>query len=317
MIIITGGAGFIGSNLVKALNERGQSDILVVDDLSDGMKFRNLSDCEIRDYMDKDDFLAEVASEGLDPNTKALFHQGACSSTTEWDGRFMMRNNYEYSKRLLHASLERRVPFLYASSASVYGAGPLFREQREHERPLNVYGYSKFQFDQYVRRLLPTAGSPIVGLRYFNVYGPREQHKGSMASVAFHLNNQLREGETVRLFEGCDGYEDGGQMRDFIHIDDAVAVNLWFLDHPEKRGIFNCGTGRAQPFNDVARAVIAYHGRGRVEYIPFPEHLKGRYQSFTEADLRALRAVGYDREFLTVEEGVQRYMAWLDQHQSA
>ncbi|SCZ51947.1 ADP-glyceromanno-heptose 6-epimerase [Thiohalomonas denitrificans] len=314
MFIITGGAGFIGSNLVKALNDRGHTDILVVDDLSYGAKFRNLADCEIRDYMDKDDFLTQVTTSGLNPDIEALFHQGACSSTTEWDGRFMMRNNYEYSKQLLHACLERQVPFLYASSASVYGAGPVFREQREHEQPLNVYGYSKFQFDQYVRHLLPGAGSPIVGLRYFNVYGPREQHKGSMASVAFHLSNQLRVGETIRLFEGCDGYENGGQRRDFIHVDDAVAVNLWFLDHPEKRGIFNCGTGRAQPFNDVARAVIAYHGHGRIEYIPFPEHLKGRYQSFTEADLSFLRATGYEREFLTVEEGVHRYLAWLQQH---
>ena len=313
MIIVTGGAGFIGSNIVKALNQRGRSDILVVDNLENGVKFKNIADCEIMDYVDKEDFLAKVqAGASFGAKVAAIFHEGACSSTTEWDGRFMMRNNYEYSKALLHYCLDNKVAYLYASSASVYGGGSVFKEERHYEEPLNVYGYSKFLFDQYVRRLLPQAKSQVAGFRYFNVYGPRESHKGSMASVAFHHDTQIRQDGKVRLFRGTDGYGDGGQRRDFIYVGDAVAVNLWFMEHPDKSGIFNLGTGRSQPFNDVARAVIAYHGGGEIEYIPFPEHLKGRYQSFTEADISALRAAGYSAPFKSVEEGVQLYMEWLN-----
>ncbi len=312
MIIVTGGAGFIGSNIVKTLNEQGVSDILVVDNLKNGVKFKNIADCEIADYMDKEDFIARVqAGESFADRIEAIFHEGACSSTTEWDGKFIMRNNYEYSKALLHYCLERGIAYLYASSASVYGGGSVFREQREYEEPLNMYGYSKFLFDQYVRRILPTAKSQIVGFRYFNVYGPREQHKGSMSSVAFHVNNQLHETGVAKLFEGCDGYGNGEQRRDFVYVGDTVAVNLWFMQHPDRSGIFNLGTGRSQPFNDVAKAVIDWHDKGKLEYIPFPEHLKGRYQSFTEADISALRAAGYDAPFKTVEEGVKLYMDWL------
>lgn len=313
MIIVTGGAGFIGSNIVKALNARGRTDILVVDNLSSGVKFKNLADCEIADYMDKDDFIAQVNANGkFGAKIEAIFHEGACSSTTEWDGRYMMRNNYDYSKALLNYCLDKQAAFIYASSASVYGAGTVFKEIREHEEPLNVYGYSKFLFDQYVRRILPAANSQIVGFRYFNVYGPREQHKGSMASVAFHLNTQILDTGTVKLFEGCDGYDHGEQRRDFIYVGDAVDVNLWFLDHPEKSGIFNVGTGRSQPFNDIAHTVMAWHGGGELEYVPFPEHLRGRYQSFTEADIGALRNAGYDKPFKTVEQGVALYMQWLN-----
>jgi ADP-L-glycero-D-manno-heptose 6-epimerase len=313
MIIVTGGAGFIGSNIVKALNLRGRGDILVVDNLTDGVKFKNLADCEIQDYLDKEDFIAQVKAGGrFGTKVEAVFHEGACSSTTEWDGRYMMRNNFEYSKVLLNYCLDAKAAFIYASSASVYGAGCVFKEIREHEEPLNVYGYSKFLFDQYVRRVLPAAKSQIAGFRYFNVYGPREQHKGSMASVAFHLNGQVLDTGKVRLFAGCDGYGDGEQRRDFVYVDDAVDVNLWFLDHPEQSGIFNVGSGRSQPFNDVARAVIAWHGRGELEYIPFPDHLRGRYQSFTEADISALRGIGYDKPFRTVEQGVALYMEWLN-----
>jgi len=310
MIIVTGGAGFIGSNIVKALNERGRSDIIVVDDLSDGTKFRNLADLEIADYLAHDEFMTRLQA-GEDFCAEAVFHEGACSSTTEWDGRFMMDNNYRYSRELLHYCLEWKIPYLYASSASVYGVGPVFSESREHEQPLNVYGYSKFLFDQYVRRLSKLE-SQVVGFRYFNVYGPREQHKGSMASVAFHLNNQIKTEGSVRLFEGCDGYDDGEQRRDFVYVDDVAAVNLWFLDHPEKSGIFNLGTGRSQSFNDVANAVVAYHEKGDIEYIPFPEKLKGCYQSFTEADMTALHEAGYDKPFQTVEQGVRDYMEWLN-----
>ncbi len=312
MIIVTGGAGFIGSNIVKALNEQGVNDILVVDNLKNGVKFRNIADCDIADYMDKEDFIARVqAGESFADKIEAIFHEGACSSTTEWDGKFIMRNNYEYSKQLLHYCLARGIAYLYASSASVYGNGSVFSEKREYEEPLNMYGYSKFLFDQYVRRLLPGAGSQIVGFRYFNVYGPREQHKGSMSSVAFHVNNQLHDTGVAKLFAGCDGYGNGEQRRDFVYVDDIVAVNLWFMRQPGKSGIFNLGTGRSQPFNDVAKAVLDWHGRGKLEYIPFPGHLKGRYQSFTEADISALRAAGYEAPFKTVEEGVQLYMDWL------
>lgn len=310
MIVVTGGAGFIGSNLVHALNAAGHDRILVADDLTDGTKFRNLSDGVIADYLDKDDLLARVQA-GTAPAPRAVFHLGACSATTEWNGRFMMENNYEYSKVLLHWCLERRVPFLYASSASVYGNGPHFRETPDCERPLNVYAYSKFLFDGYVRRVLPEAASQIVGFRYFNVYGPREDHKGPMASVAFHFDRQLSETGRVRLFEGADGYGDGEQRRDFIHVADAVAVNLWFWNQGAASGIYNLGTGRSQTFNDVARAVIAHRGRGEIEYIPFPEQLRGRYQSFTEADMSAVRAAGYEAPFRSVEQGVTDYMRWL------
>ena len=311
MIIVTGGAGFIGSNIVKGLNERGRDDVIVVDNLKNGTKFLNLVDCEILDYLDKEEFIRRVEADTLGGQVEAIFHEGACSATTEWDGHYMMNNNYEYSKALLHYCLDHRAAYLYASSASVYGGGSVFSESRDHESPLNVYGYSKFLFDQYVRRLMPNATCQIAGFRYFNVYGPREQHKGSMASVAYHLHQQLRAGENPRLFEGCDGYGNGEQRRDFIYIDDVVDVNLWFLDNPDKSGIVNLGTGRCQSFNDVANAVIGWHGSGELEYIPFPDHLRGRYQSFTEADISALRALGYDKPFRSVEQGVPLYMDWL------
>ncbi len=315
MIIVTGGAGFIGSNIVKALNRRGREDILVVDNLTDGSKFRNLVDCEIMDYLDKEEFIGRLGvAAGFGQPVEVIFHEGACSSTTEWDGRYMMQNNYEYSRQLLHYCLDNCVAYLYASSAAVYGDGEVFRESREYESPLNVYGYSKFLFDQYVRRLLPTASCQVAGFRYFNVYGPREQHKGRMASVARHLNDQINSGENPGLFAGSDGYADGEQRRDFVYIDDAVDVNLWFMDNPDKSGIFNVGTGHCQTFNDVANAVIRWHGKGSVEYIPFPEELRGRYQNHTEADISALRAAGYDKPFMTVEEGVPLYMEWLKIH---
>jgi ADP-L-glycero-D-manno-heptose 6-epimerase len=312
MIVVTGGAGFIGSNLVKGLNEQGRTDILVVDDLENGAKFVNLVDCEIQDYMDKDEFLSAIQSQKeFMPPIEAILHQGACSTTTEWDGRYMMRNNYDYSKHLLHYCMKHKIPFIYASSAAVYGGGKVFKESHECEAPLNVYGYSKFLFDQYVRRVLPTAKNQIVGLRYFNVYGPREQHKGSMASVAFHFRNQIGEAGKVKLFEGSDGYADGEQRRDFIYIGDAVAVNLWFLQQRSKSGIFNLGTGKSHSFNEVARAVIKAEGKGIIEYIPFPDHLRGRYQSFTEADMSALLAAGYTQPFKDIEQGVGAYMEWL------
>ena len=314
MFIVTGGAGFIGSNLVLGLNERGCEEILVVDNLKNGVKFKNLVDCRIADYIDKEVFLTRLQQgDYKSDNIQAIFHQGACSTTTEWDGRYMMENNYEYTKILFHYCQKHKIPLIYASSAAVYGMDHHFREELQFESPLNVYGYSKFQFDQYLRNDLPSLQSQVVGLRYFNVYGPREAHKGSMASVAFHLNNQIKESDKLRLFEGCDGYGDGEQRRDFVYVGDIIDLNLWFLDHPEVSGIFNAGTGRSQTFNDVANAVIDYHGRGEIEYIPFPDHLKGRYQSYTEADLETLRAADCNHQFKTVEQGVRLYMEWLNQ----
>lgn len=312
MYIVTGGAGFIGCNIVRGLNAQGITNILVVDDLSDGTKFVNLVGCDIYDYMDKNEFLTccEQGHE-FEGGIDAIFHEGACSDTTEWDGEFMMRNNYSYSKALLDYCLTRQIPFIYASSAAVYGGGTVFKESREFEGPLNVYGYSKYLFDQYVRRILPTANSQIVGLRYFNVYGPHEQHKGKMASVAFHLNNQIKENGVVKLFEGCDGYGNGEQRRDFVFVDDVVNVNLWLQKNPTVSGIFNVGTGNSEPFNAIAQAVTKWHDTGKIEYIPFPEHLKGRYQSFTQADISALRAAGYQESFKTVAQGVSSYLDTL------
>lgn len=310
MIIVTGGAGFIGSNIIKGLNEMGRKDILVVDDLQDGTKFINLVDLDIADYCDKDDFLASILAEQNLGTIDAIFHQGACSATTEWDGKFMMENNYQYSKALLHYCLKHEIPFFYASSAATYGDSTTFIEQRQHEGPLNVYGYSKFLFDEYVRRILPQAKSPICGLKYFNVYGPREQHKGSMASVAFHLNQQILNGENPKLFAGSEHF-----LRDFIYVGDAVKVNLWCWQH-KISGIFNCGTGRAESFKAVADAVLAYHQQGEIEIIPFPQHLKNRYQEYTQADMSKLTQAGYNQPFKTVAEGVAEYMAWLNQKTS-
>jgi ADP-L-glycero-D-manno-heptose 6-epimerase len=239
---------------------------------------------------------------------QSVFHEGACSATTEWDGRYMMRNNYGYSKNLLHHCLDKNIPLIYASSAAVYGGADTFIELPANELPLNVYGYSKLLFDQYVRRISCDPGQQIVGLRYFNVYGPREQHKGSMASVAFHFNNQLLQDDEVRLFAGSGGYADGEQRRDFVFVDDICELNIWFLEHRDVSGIFNAGTGKAQSFNDVADAVINWHGKGKKTYIPFPDHLEGAYQSFTEADLGNLRKAGCDIEFQDVAAGVKSYL---------
>lgn len=325
MIVVTGGAGFIGSNLVRGLNRRGHDNILVVDDLTEGDKFVNMVDLRIADYMHKDDFRQRVRANTL-PRIQAVLHQGACSDTTERNGHYMMDNNYRVTLELFQFCQEHKTPFLYASSAAVYGAGPEYQEDIRFEAPLNVYGYSKFLFDQVLRRHLDRLSAPVVGLRYFNVYGPGEQHKGRMASVAFHNYNQFRLEGNVRLFGGWDGYDDGGQMRDFIHVDDVVDVNLFFLEQDGVSGVFNCGTGRAQPFNDVAQTVVntlredsgqdalpleSLVAGQQLRYVAFPEDLKGRYQSHTQADLSQLRAAGYDKPFLDVQEGVARYVRHL------
>ena len=324
--VVTGAAGFIGSRLVAALNRAGITSILAVDNLESADKFRNLSDCQIEDYLDKRDFIERIAANQFDEGVEAVLHQGACSDTMHADGRYMMENNYRYSRVLLDWCQEDEVPFLYASSAAVYGAGRKFSEERANEGPLNVYAYSKFLFDEVVRRRLPGRTSQIVGLRYFNVYGPNEAHKGRMASVALHADRQFAAEGRVRLFVGSDGFADGEQRRDFVHVDDVANVNLHFLEHPEVSGVYNCGTGRAQSFNDVATAVIntvreaqgeprlataELVSRGLIEYIPFPAQLEGKYQSFTEADLAQLRAAGYPGDFMTVEQGVAAYVREL------
>jgi ADP-L-glycero-D-manno-heptose 6-epimerase len=328
--IVTGAAGFIGSNLVRALNQRGVTRIIAVDNLTKADKFKNLVDCEIADYLDKQEFIDRLLSGNFDGDVDAIFHEGACSDTMESDGRYMMENNYRYSIGLLDWCLEQEVQLLYASSAATYGSSNVFKEARPHEAPLNVYGYSKFLFDQIVRQRFEEAAysnSQVVGFRYFNVYGPYEMHKGRMASVAFHHYHQFKADGKVKLFEGCDGYAHGDQKRDFVYIDDVTKVNMFFLEHPEKSGIFNLGTGRAQSFNDVAVASVN-GGRklkglealplaellqqGLIEYIPFPEALRGKYQSFTQADLTQLRAAGYDAPFATVGEGVAHYVEWLN-----
>ena len=323
-VIVTGAAGFVGANNVKALNERGIQDIIAVDNLMRSEKFRNLTDCGIADYLDKAEFRELVRRRSL-PKPEVVFHQGACSDTMETDGRYMLDNNFRYSVELLRWCQDLGVPFIYASSGSVYGLGPVFAENRANEKPLNVYGYSKFLFDQIVRRELGQLKAPVIGLRYFNVYGPRESHKGRMASVAFHHFGQFRAEGKVKLFEGSHGYAAGEQRRDFVHVEDVVAVNLHFWDRPVS-GIYNVGTGRAQAFNDVALAVVntlresdghaplpLAHaaGDGLIEYVAFPEALRGKYQAFTQADLAQLRAAGCDVAFRTVEHGTASYVRWL------
>lgn len=327
MIIVTGGAGFIGSNLVAGLNANGESDILVVDNLSNADKVKNLSGLDIADYMDKQEFRDALTSGRLRGEIRAVFHQGACSDTMATDGRYVLDNNFTYSKELYHFCRENSVAYLYASSASVYGSGTTFVESPEYESTLNAYAYSKLLFDNYLRRQ-GEHGIQCVGLRYFNVYGPREQHKGRMASVAWHFHGQYRRDGKVRLFEGSGGYGHGEQRRDFVSVEDIVSYNLFLLENPSVSGIFNLGTGNCQSFNDVAMSVInslrARDGEGAVmleqaisngiiEYIPMPDALHGKYQSFTEANLDRLRGTGYDKPFLSVEEGVNRYMQVLDQ----
>lgn len=334
MIVVTGGAGFIGSNIVRGLNARGVTDILVVDDLTDGNKCRNIQDCLFNDYMDKDDFLncIENDDECLQ-GMQAIFHEGACSDTMEADGRFIMKNNYDYSKALFHycqnksvqnkKAQNKNIQFIYASSASTYGNNNTFVEDPKNEQALNAYAYSKLLFDQYVRRHWQDINSQVVGLRYFNVYGRGETHKGRMASVAYHFFNQFHENGFVKLFEGSGGYGNGEQLRDFVWVDDVVEINFHFLDNPDRSGIFNAGTGSSGSFNQVAAAtlnainnehhtVAEWVNQGSMQYVDFPAALVGKYQSYTQADLTLLRREGgFTQELANVDQGVAAYVAQL------
>ena len=326
MIIVTGGAGFIGSNIVKALNREGIEKILVVDNLSNAEKIKNLADLKIIDYMDKHEFYNFMSAGRKFDSVSAVFHQGACSDTMETDGKYVLHNNFTFSKELLHFSQAHNAQFIYASSASVYGSGTVFAEEPKNESTLNAYAWSKLLFDNYMRNL-HGLNIQCAGLRYFNVYGPRESHKGRMASVAWHFYNQFVEHREVRLFSGSDGYGDGEQLRDFVFVDDVVAVNLFLLKNPGISGVFNVGTGQSQSFNDVALAVInkckqrlnkdsvsidEAVSNGEIVYIPMPQGLVGKYQSFTQADLGNLRSVGYDKSFATVSQGVKEYVSCLE-----
>ena len=327
-IIVTGAAGFIGSNIIKALNVRGITDIVAVDNLSRSEKFKNLAECEISHYLDKHEFIRQVRGHTFPcDEIQAVFHDGACSDTMNHDGLYMMENNYQYRVDVLDWCQDERIPFIYASSAAVYGKGEIFREERELEKPLNIYGYSKFLFDQVVRRYMQAGlTAQVVGFRYFNVYGQHEQHKERMASVAFHHFHQYREHGYVNLFGSNDGYGNGEQRRDFVSVEDLVKVNLFFLDNPKLNGSFNLGTGRSQPFNDLAAATVnacrvaegesAFSlqelvAQNLIRYTAFPDALKGKYQSFTQADISRLREAGYDKDFLNVDEGVSRYVHWM------
>ncbi len=325
MIIVTGGAGFIGSNLIQELNRVGEREILVVDNLApsanlSGPKFLNLWGAEYADYMDKVEFRRALAAGVIDGGSvRAILHQGACSNTLEDDGRYMMDNNFTYSKELLEFATGHGIPLVYASTAAVYGLSEGFTPVAENERPLNVYGYSKLVFDNLVRRRFADTAKPVkstvVGLRYFNVYGPREQHKGRMASVIHHFTKQLKETGTIRMFEGSGGYGDGEQRRDFVFVKDLARINLFFAgllpESPKApvQAVVNAGTGEARTFQAVAEALMGVHGAGAVEFIPFPGDLKNRYQHFTEADVAGLRAAGYTAAFTTLEEGIRQTFA--------
>lgn len=323
--IVTGAAGFIGANLVKGLNDRGHNDVIAVDNLTQGDKFTNLADHHIIDYFDKVDFIEKVRARKI-AKPEAVFHEGACSDTMEHNGKYMMDNNYRYTLELFHWCQEEKIPFIYASSAATYGASSIFKEDIHYEKPLNVYGYSKYLFDQVLRKEMAKGlTAPVAGLRYFNVYGRHEQHKGRMASVAFHQFFQFQKEGKVKLFEGCLGYANGAQMRDFVYVDDVVNVNFFCLDKSVS-GIYNCGTGKAQQFNDVALTVVntlrGASGQAPltleeavahdfIEYIPFPQALVGKYQAFTQADLTHLREAGCNLQFKSVQEGTRLYVLEL------
>ena len=315
MYVVTGGAGFIGSHIVQSLNQRGITEIIVVDSIGKGdERYKNLCDCRITDYFDRDEFRNLILNNKLGYKIEAILHQGACSDTMETDGKYMLDNNFTFSKAVLHYALDNKTPLVYASSAATYGAGTKFAEIPENENPLNVYGYSKLVFDQYVRSIMHKIESTVVGLRYFNVYGQREAYKGKMSSMVYQLYHQLKKTGVARLFKGTDGYGDGEQLRDFVFVGDVVKVNLFFAESSPKVGIVNCGTGTSRTFNDIAKTIISLQGKGSIEYVDMPESIRGKYQNYTQADLTALRNLGYTQEFSTLENGIAQCLdTWNSQ----
>jgi len=312
MIIVTGGAGFIGSRIIKGLNQLGLDNILVVDHLGNKDKYKNLIGLKYADYVEREEFIEAVQSgQFAETEIKAVIHMGACSSTTELNASFLVENNYRYSQALAHFCIEKAARYIYASSAATYGDGaqgysdecPLLDLV-----PLNPYGWSKSAFDLWAERndLLEFA----VGLKFFNVFGPNERHKQDMRSVVSKSYDQIQESGLVKLFKSHkEGFEDGMQLRDFIYVDDVVSVVLHFLQKPELSGIFNCGTGKARSFKDLVTATFNALGREpNIEYIDMPEHLRERYQYFTEADTTKLRAAGYNKPFTSLEDGVSDYV---------
>jgi ADP-L-glycero-D-manno-heptose 6-epimerase len=304
-VAVTGGAGFVGANLIAALGRTTGERVLVVEDL-ELAHLENLDGLEHEDCIDWHQFPARLSADPF----RAVIHLGAITDTGVHDWRLLSERNVDFPKRLLSICLTRRIPLLYASSAAVYCSGA--RGEARRERPINPYGRSKLAFDEAVREALPNASSQVVGLRYFNLYGPREAHKGPMSSMVRQLDRQCRAGGTMRLFEGSGGFGDGEQRRDFVSVDDAVAITLWFLEHPDRSGIFDVGTGGNATFNAIARLVATHHGHGEVRYFPMPEDLRGSYQHSTRAELESLREAGYPHPFRSVETGVPAYLDVLD-----
>ena len=312
MIIVTGGAGFIGSALIAALNKRQITDILVVDELGTDRKWKNLRNLSFTDYVEKDDFLEMVIEDKLDSSIDAFFHLGACSDTTETNASYLIKNNYEYSKLLAQWATADNIRFIYASSAATYGDGSAGfsddQEKIEILRPLNMYGYSKHLFDLWARR----AGllKKIVGLKYFNVFGPNEYHKADMRSFCIKAFEQITSTGKVRLFKSYKPeYADGEQKRDFIYVKDAVDMTLFFYDNPQLSGLFNIGSGKARTWNDLVKAVFAAMGKEpNIEYIEMPESIRNQYQYFTEADITKLQKAGYKKEITPLEDAIKDYV---------
>lgn len=309
-IIVTGGAGFIGSNVVKRLNELGVDRIFIVDNLNTSEKWKNLVDLTFEDYIHKDEFIEKI--DDFKISTRAIIHLGARSSTTEKDVDFLMKNNYEYTKKLATWSIRNNVRFIYASSAATYGDGSKgFNDEHSlipQLKPLNAYAYSKQIFDLWA--LKNGVLDKIVGLKYFNVYGPGEAHKGDMRSMVLKAYEQIKRDGKIRLFKSYNpAYRDGEQMRDFIYVKDAVEMTLFFLERTEINGIFNIGTGIPRSWNDLAKAVFSSLGiTPKIEYIDMPEDIKGKYQYFTKADMGKLKKAGYDKPTFSLEKGVEDYI---------
>jgi len=317
MYVVTGGAGFIGSNIVWALEQRGAEKIVVVDRLREGDKWKNIAKRELFDIVHPEDFGEFLEDHG--EQIKAIFHMGAISSTTETDVDLIMDTNFRLTRDLWDWCVGYQVPFIYASSAATYGGGEQgFVDDASIEalaqlKPLNPYGWSKQLFDRRVARMMADSEAKPpqwAGLKFFNVYGPNEYHKGTMQSVISHVFPKAERNEVASLFKSHNPkYEDGGQLRDFIYVGDCVDVMMWLLDHKQVSGLFNCGTGQARSFKDLATAVYAALDHDvKIEYVPMPDHLRDKYQYFTEADMTKLRDAGYTADFTPLEEGVRTYV---------